>query len=224
MRKFSAVIVLALAVQLALNAPLNSESHEMSLELVQKVYENLQKTLWSHEVVDNIKDYLNEIKTWSSTDEKLQESKIYESLTEHIDNCLSYLQRLIADPGNCENQWALRNEHSAIRSLLNSPENQEVGNIWLEKYSKFAGATQKLLKKSFDDYFSMVSTEIDTFINDAQLNSEIVAMREWNKKFTEETSYMKKRWMMVDFMDILPKERDALKDHVKCELQYCIGI
>uniref|UniRef100_A0A1I8PIU5 Secreted protein n=1 Tax=Stomoxys calcitrans TaxID=35570 RepID=A0A1I8PIU5_STOCA len=228
MRYLAVIFTVALTIQLALAAPhLNPEqgviTSSKTFQLVKKVSKDLSGTLWSHDIYEKIGEYLNELKNWCNNDDKLKEASIYEKFEKHVDTCLELLKQLNEDPDNCQTQWALRNEHGEIRKLFNKAKEQDLHETWLAMYGKFASSLQVTLKPFFETFFTNLSTDIAGFLKTSPQGANVQLIK-WNEKFDNESDYIKKRWMLVSFMDLFPQERDALKVEQKCEIHFCIGM
>uniref|UniRef100_A0A1I8Q8D7 Uncharacterized protein n=1 Tax=Stomoxys calcitrans TaxID=35570 RepID=A0A1I8Q8D7_STOCA len=233
MNKMLLVLGLAITLQVVVSAP-RTKVEEANLihhqgdvstsdrfDLVEDVYENLQKTVWPKDVYGKATEYLEGVKSWAATNDELGASSIYNALIMHINNCLNLLKELSTDPHNCKKQWSLKHEHHEIRSLFDSVDSAKLRRGWVEKYLNFVTPLRSEIKTNYEHFYTTLSTEVQEYLNGSD-QSPKDDIRVWLNKFNQENDYVKKQKLVMEFLGLFPSERQALD--AKCEVQYSNGL
>ncbi|XP_075149980.1 uncharacterized protein LOC142224056 [Haematobia irritans] len=234
MNKSFIILVLALAVQVTLGAPrtavhtsnvISPESGDVNsnqrFDFVEDVYENLQNTVWSKAIYEQASEYLQGVKSWSQSNEKLKESSIYGDLQKHLDNCLNLLKELSANPEDCKKQWSLKKEHDEIRQLFDSVDDAKLRRGWVEKYMNFVTPLRVEVTSAYEKFYSHLTSEVESYLSSANVSSKD-ELREWLGKFKRQTDHVKKQKLVMELLALFPNERQVLD--AKCEVQYSNGL
>ncbi|XP_005175983.1 uncharacterized protein LOC101901394 [Musca domestica] len=223
MNKFIPIFLVALGVVVALGAPSGSGEESKSYQLFETVAEKLQKSLWSEEILGKFEEYLNVLKEWSESDEKLQTSSVYDKFREQLKKCSEELQDLKAQPDNCAKQLALKETHEKIRHLFDSVDDEKLRRDWVKKYMNFAVPMRSISRNSNEQFYAFLKETVENYLNAVDTSAQSENLVEWHKKFAKQTDYVKQQKMVMEFMALFPEERKMYEAN-KCQVQYSTGL
>lgn len=194
-------------------------------KLLEFAYENLRKTIWPEEVYTKMSEYVEALKKWSQEDDHLRNANFYGDFEEALENCAILLKGLKTDPGNCQKQKSLKFNNDKIRSIFQSVTNDDhLQYGWTSKYSDMVLQLRDVMRNSFEKFFVKLEEKVKDFIgklNEAEEheNADIV---QWQEKFSQETNYIRKEILVIEFMGLFPDERPLVES--KCKIRYTNGL
>uniref|UniRef100_T1P8T6 Uncharacterized protein n=1 Tax=Musca domestica TaxID=7370 RepID=T1P8T6_MUSDO len=170
-------------------------------------------------------EYVEALKKWSQEDDHLRNANFYGDFEEALENCAILLKGLKTDPGNCQKQKSLKFNNDKIRSIFQSVTNDDhLQYGWTSKYSDMVLQLRDVMRNSFEKFFVKLEEKVKDFIgklNEAEEheNADIV---QWQEKFSQETNYIRKEILVIEFMGLFPDERPLVES--KCKIRYTNGL
>ncbi|XP_011294467.1 uncharacterized protein LOC101887376 [Musca domestica] len=217
MKKF---LIVAFIIKLAFADAVADIEHTPRYQLYESVIDKYLNIIWSPEIYQKAEEYINTLKKWSQSDERLQTTPIYNELQEEIEKCLQLLEALKKGQINsCQKQIALTKSHSNIGALLVSIKDETLRNDCVGKLFDFARPLRSFKAQRKEDFYKFLLQSMEKYLNENDSTVESEDVVEWYRKFSEQQNL----FLVVKFIYLFPNERVHYVEKRKCQIQIVNG-